>query len=101
MSDLLFQNFSTVQSDKQSSPHAVAVAATMAPNNFLTLVTGSAATLATITPPVTGVHMLCFIFSIGAAMNITGNIANAAVAVSDVPVLLIYNPLIGKYYAMV
>ena len=101
MSDLLFQNISTVQSDKQPKPVTIATAATIAPTTFITFVTGSAATVATITPPVSGAHMLCIIFSIGAALNVTGNILNAAVAVSNVPVLFFYNPITGKYTAMV
>jgi hypothetical protein len=101
MADLEFQNFTTVQSNKQPNPATFVTAATIAPTTFITFVTGTAATLATITPPVTGPHMLCFIFSTGAVLNITGNILNAATAVSTVPVLFFYNPLTGKYTAMV
>lgn len=101
MADSLFQNFSTVQSNLQPTPATFATAATITPTTALTLITGTAATVANITPPVTGFHMLVFIFSVGAVMNITGNIANAATAVSNVPVLLFYNPNTGKYTAMV
>ena len=101
MPDVDFQNFSTVQSNAMLKPQTFATAAVIAPNTALTFVTGTAATLATITPPVTGFHMLVFVFSTGAAMNITGNILNAAVAVSNVPVLLFWNPLTNKYSAMV
>jgi hypothetical protein len=101
MADLLFQNFSTVQSNLQPQPQTIATAATIAPQGFLTFVTGTAATLATITPPVTGVHMLCFVFSTGAVLNITGNILNAATTVSNVPMFFIYNPITAKYSAIV
>lgn len=101
MADLDFQNFSTVQSNAQGKPATFATAAVITPTTALTFITGTAATVATIVPPVTGFHMLVFIFSTGAALNITGNILNAAVAVSNVPVLLFYNPLTAKYTAMV
>lgn len=101
MPDLEFQKFSTVQSNQQPNPATFATAATIAPVGRLTFVTGTAATLATITPPVSGYHELVFIFSVGAVLNITGNILNAATAVSNIPVLFFYNPLTAKYTAMV
>ena len=101
MADLEFQKLSTVQNNLQPNPATFATAATITPVGFITFITGTAATVATIVPPVTGQHMLCFIFSVGAVMNITGNILNAATAVSAVPTLLFYNPLTGKYTAMV
>lgn len=100
MSDLLHQQFSPVQSNMQPQPVTVATAAVIAPTTALTFVTGSAATLATITPPVTGFHVLYFIFSIGAALNTTGNIL-AGTAVTNVPVLFLYNPITGKYWPKV
>jgi len=101
MADLNFADYSTVQSNLQKPPATFATAATITPTGFMTFITGTAATVATIVPPVTGQHMLMFVFSVGAVMNITGNILNAATAVSNVPVLLFYNPLTGKYTAMV
>lgn len=101
MADLNFQDFSTVQNQMQPKPATFVTAATITPTTALTFITGTAATVATITPPVTGFHMLVFVFSVGAIMNITGNILNAATAVSNVPVLLFYNPLTAKYSAMV
>ena len=101
MADLEFQNFSTVQSNQQPLPRTLVTAATIAPTTFMTFVTGTAATVVTITPPVTGAHMLCLVFSTGAALNITGNILNAAVTVSNIPALFFYNPITAKYSAMV
>jgi hypothetical protein len=101
MADLDFQNFSTVHSKSQPLPATFVTAATITPITALTFITGTAATVATIVPPVSGFHMLVFVFSTGAVMNITGNILNAATAVSNVPVLLFYNPITGKYTAMV
>jgi hypothetical protein len=101
MADLDFQNYSTVQSNQQKNPATFATAATITPVGRLTFITGTAATVATIVPPVSGYHELVFIFSVGANLNITGNILNAATAVSNVPVLFFYNPLTAKYTAMV
>lgn len=105
MSDLLFQNLSTVQSDKNASPSTIVVSgagSTIAPTTFLTYVTGSAANVETITPPVTGSHMLAIVFSTGAAMVTTGNIATPApTPVTDVPALFIYNPITGLYHVKI
>ena len=101
MPDIDFQQLSTVQNQNMPKPVTVATAATIVPSTGLTFVTGTAATVATITPPVTGYHMLVIIFSVGAVLNITGNILNAATAVSNVPTLFFYNPLTAKYTAMV
>lgn len=99
MPDLNFQDFSTVQSALQPLPATIASAATIAPQGFITVVSGAAA-IATITPPVTGAHMLCFIPSGAFTMAATGNIAIAvAAATVGVPILLFYNPATKKYYA--
>ena len=99
MPDLLFQQLSTVQNNTQPGPVTVATAATIAPTTFMTFVTGSAATVVNITPPVTGSHFLVMVFSVGAQMVTTGNIAAPApLAVTNVPVLLFYNPITGKYH---
>lgn len=101
MADLNFQNFSTVQDNLQPMPVTFATAATIAPVGFMTYVTGTAATVANITPPVTGQHMLMIQFSTGAVLNVTGNIANAVTVVSNVPALFFYNPLTAKYTAKI
>lgn len=99
MSDLLFQNFSTVQSDKQPLPVTMAAAATITPTTFLTFVTGTTQ-VATITPPVSGCHMLAFIFTNGApgALLTTGNIQAAYTPIQNQFFLLIYDPSTGKYW---
>jgi len=97
MSDLEFQNFSTVQSVLQPKPVTMAAAATIAPSTFLTFLSGATA-VATITPPVTGCHMLalCFTATNGTTVT-TGNILTAYSAVQNRPVLLIYDPVQAKY----
>jgi len=103
MSDLLFQNFSTVQSNQQQGPQTIAAAATIAPQSFLTIITGTTA-IANIVPPVTGTHLLMFIptGALLAFLN-TGNIDAAgvgAVSVAGQAFFMVYNPLTQKYYSM-
>jgi len=97
MSDLNFQNLSSVQSDKQASPLTIASASVIAPTTFLTIITGTTQ-LVTITPPVSGVHMLAFHFT-GAmgAFSTGGNILTAADPTQDCITLMVYNPVSGKY----
>src|SRR5215831_17892211 len=98
MADRDFQNFSTVQSNLQPGPVTLTAAATLAPTTFLTLVSGTTA-LATITPPVTGTHMLAFS---GTATNWAGTVTTGNILVASTPSqnkiqLLVYNPATGKY----
>ncbi len=97
MSDLLFQNFSTVQSDKQPLPVTVAAAATIAPVGFITVVAGNTA-IATITPPVSGQHMLCIIPGTTTGFTTGGNISGGTTTVSGRAYLFVYNPITALYY---
>lgn len=99
MSDLLFQNLSTVQSDKQPLPITLASAATVAPTTFISFITGTVA-IATVTPPVTGAHVLCFVFTTTTptAFTTTGNMKAVSTPTQNAPMLLIYNPIEAKYY---
>lgn len=98
--DLEFQKLSTVQSENM--PGGVGVrtivsATTIAPTTFLTVITGTTQ-LVTITPPVTGAHMLVFIFP--DAMGVfatTGNILVGADPGVNIATILVFNPLTGKY----
>jgi len=97
MSDLNFQDLSSVQSDKQIGARTIASAATIAPTTFVTIVTGTVQ-LETITPPVTGAHMLVFIFP--DAMGVfatTGNILVGADPGVNIATIMVYNPYTGKY----
>lgn len=98
MPDLEFQNFSTVQSKAQPLPPTIASAATITPTHMLTFVTGTLA-VATITPPVTGAHMLVLVFTDATpgTMVTTGNVLNAVVPTSVLPTLMFYNPITKKY----
>jgi hypothetical protein len=100
MSDLLFQQFSTVQNNLQPAPITIASAATISPNSFVTFLTGTVQ-LATINPPVTGAHMLCLIFTNGSpgAFVTTGNINAAITPAQNVPVFVVYDPVSNKYWS--
>jgi hypothetical protein len=99
MSDLNFQDLSTVQSEQQSSPTTIASAATIAPTKKLTRITGTVS-ITTVTPPVTGYHELTFIFSsaYATAFNTGGNIHAAYTSVADRPVTLYYDTRTALYY---
>ncbi len=99
MSDLLFQNFSTVQSNEQPAPSTIASAATITPLSLITFLTGTAQ-LATINPPVTGQHMLVLIFTNGSpgAFVTTGNIKAAYQPIQNLPVVLFYDPITALYW---
>ena len=99
MADLEFQQLSTVQSDQQPTPVRMAAAATVAPTTFITFVSGTTPAIATITPPVSGAHMLIFIFTDAPATFVTtGNVAQAIVPTEDFPTFLFYDPVTAKYY---
>lgn len=99
MSDLLFQNISTVQNKTQQKPVTLAAAATIAPQTFLTFVTGTT-NVATVTPPVTGSHLLVLVFTNGSPGDLltTGNLIGTTNVAQNVPVLLVYDPSTAKYY---
>lgn len=99
MSDLLFQNFSTVQNAGQPKPNTIASATTIAPSNFMTFLSGTT-NVATITPPVTGAHMLVIIPTDASPgqLTTTGNVLVAVTTLAqNVPVLLFYDPNQAKY----
>lgn len=103
MSDLNFQDISTVQSGLQPKPVTITAAATIAPTTFLTFIAGTTA-IATITPPVTGAHMLAIVATSTnwAGAVTTGNILVASITNGTTWAnrlnLFVYNPLTAKYY---
>jgi hypothetical protein len=100
MSDLNFQNISTVQSNEQPAPVTLASAATIAPSTFLTFLTGTTS-IATITPPVTGSHLLALVSTDSGTTNATvttGNIIKASTFVQNKALLMVYDPVGNKYY---
>lgn len=97
--DLNFMNYGTVQNNLQPTPVNTAAAATIAPTGFITILSGTAQ-VATITPPLSGAHMLCLIFTNatpGATLT-TGNIAKATTVVQNKALYMVYEPVSAKYY---
>jgi hypothetical protein len=94
-----FQDFSTVQSGLQPKPVTIASTTTVAPKGFLTFISGTTA-IATVTPPLAGVHLLVFIFTTTTpvAFTTTGNIKTVATPTANIPMFLVYNPIDAKYY---
>jgi len=99
MPDLNFQDISTVQSGIQPKPVTIASTTTVAPVTFLSFITGTTA-IATVTPPVSGVHMLCFVFTTTTpvAFTTTGNVKTVATPTTSIPMFLVYDPISAKYY---
>lgn len=99
MADLNFQDISTVHNSLQPKPVTIASAATVAPTTFVSMISGTVA-IATITPPVTGAHLLCFIFTTTTpvAFTTTGNIKYVMTPSQNLPVFLVYDPILNKYH---
>lgn len=99
MSDLNFEDFSTIQSDKQPDPNTIASAATITPTTKLTKVTGTAQ-LETITPPSSGYAEITLVFT-NAAPGLfltTGNILTAYQPIQNRPIDLCYDKPTAKWY---
>jgi hypothetical protein len=97
--DLLFQNISTVQNKLQPKPNTIASTTTIAPTSFITFVSGTV-DVATVTPPVTGQHMLMLSFTSATPGDLltTGNIlVGTTTVVQYTPILLFYDPNQAKY----
>ena len=94
-----WQNLSTVQSDKQPAPVTVASATTVAVTGFVTFISGTTA-IATITPPITGTHMLVMIHTNASptAYTAAGNINQVVTPVQNEPVIFVYDPISATYY---
>lgn len=103
MSDLNFQNISTVQNSLQPGPVTVTATNTIAPSTYLTIIAGTTA-VGQITPPVTGQHQLAIVATTTnfAGFVTTGNVLVASATNSTLwanqVTLLVYNPLTAKYY---
>jgi hypothetical protein len=102
MSDLLFQNISSVQSNQQPAPVTFTAAATIAPSTYVSYITGTTA-LTTITPPVSGQHSLVLVSKTTnwAGVLTTGNVVVASITNGttwlDRANLFVYDPTRAKY----
>jgi hypothetical protein len=77
----------------------VASATTVVVGPGLTVLTGNTA-IATITPPVTGPHMIGLQFAGTAGVTAAGNITAAKATVVGEVLLLVYNTITNKYSAV-
>lgn len=96
MADVDHQNLNPVQSALQPKPVTIASATTVAPTTCLTYITGTNA-IAQVTPPVSGFHILYFWPLAAFTMTTAGNITAALTAAVGSPVVLMYDPALGKY----
>lgn len=96
MNESDFQNFSSVHSNLMPKPKTLASANVLAPEGFLTILTGNTV-IKTITPPFASMHMLAFLMAGVAGVDATGNIAFAKATVAGEVLLLVYNPISAKY----
>lgn len=90
--DYLSQNLSTVQNGLQPTPVTVTAAATIAPTNFLTVLTGNTA-VQTITPPTAGAHLLCIVPGTTTGFTTGGNIIGGTTTVSGRAYLFAFMPV--------
>lgn len=99
MSDLLVANLGVAQSDKQPLPTTIASAATIAPVNRFTFLTGTVQ-VQTITPPTSGYCevILCFTNAAPGLFLTTGNIQIAYQPIQNRPILLCYDPSSAKWW---
>lgn len=89
-----WQAFNNVSAVK---PTTLVSAATIAPASYLTVLTGNTAVV-NITPPVTTqVHTIALQFAGTAGVTAAGNILSATASVAGQIMMLVYNPLTGKY----
>lgn len=100
MSDLLFQQLSTVQSQSQLFAATIASTTTIAPTTFLTFLSGTT-NVATITPPVTGTVMLAFVWTNASPGQFvtTGNISVGSTTMAQNKLnLMVFDPPTNKWY---
>jgi hypothetical protein len=103
MSDLLFQQLSTVQDIGQPVPQTIASAATISPSTFLSFITGTVQ-LQTMNPFTTGAHMVALVFTAAIPTVIpagtgAGNFKAAITPTQNVPVLCIWDPITQLWWA--
>jgi hypothetical protein len=99
--DLNFQKLSTVQNALGPGTPTIASAATIAPTTLHTLVTGTVQVV-TVTPPVSGDHLLFLTFTNAApgAFTTAGNIITAYQPIQNRPIGMLYVAALNKYYQL-
>lgn len=89
-------DFSPLQSPVQQKPQTIASANTIAPQSFLTILTGNTV-IKTITPPYLGLHCVALQFAGVAGVDATGNIKTLKASVAGEVMILVYDPAAAKY----
>lgn len=102
MSDLLFQQLSTVQSNLQLQPNTLASAASIAPTTKFTRITGTVP-ITNITPPVSGYCELTFVWTTGTANGFTSGggtngIGVTYTTITNRPIDLCFDPRDALWY---
>lgn len=99
--DEFFQNLSTVQSNQQLPATVLAAAATIAPNTFVTFLSGTTQ-VATVTPPVSGAVLLGFVFTDASpgALLTSGNIKSAYTPIQNRLFFMYYDYPSAKWWVM-
>lgn len=99
MSDLEHQNLNVAQSDQQPDPRTIASAATIAPTERFSFVSGNTQ-IDTITPPTSGYCelVLCMTHGAPAAFSVAGNIKTAYQPITDRPFSIYYVKQEDKWY---
>lgn len=94
-------NLAEPQNTLNTKPNTYAAAATIAPVHKFSFVTGTTQ-VATITPPITGFHILWFCFTNGSpgALLTSGNIQTAYTPIQNRPFAMLYDPSLAKYLPM-
>ena len=102
MSDLSFQQLSTVQSGLQPTPPTIASGTTISPITRLTFITGTTV-IQTINPFTTGYHEIVLIFTNASpgVFGITGNIKTAGQPAQNIPALLCWDPVSQLWWVAV
>ena len=93
---LTASDWAQISPTNTTAPQTVASGATIAPQTFLSVLTGNTA-ITTITPPVPHAHMLALLAAGTAGVGTGGNIATAKATVVGEVLLLVYNPVTQKY----
>jgi hypothetical protein len=97
-------DFYTAHSEQQVDPNTIASAATITPVHRFTRVTGTTP-VTRIIPPIDAYHELVFIWTTGTANGFTtgvtlpGGISVTTTTVTNVPMVLFYDPRTKLYYA--
>lgn len=87
-----FQQLSLTQDATQPTPPTITAAASISPQTSLVVLTGNTP-VATIVPPINGVHVLAVVPGTTTGFTTGGNIVGGTTTVSGRAYLFVYNPI--------